>query len=388
MKEYPVVDKDLKKSNYLISSKYKSSLLENKIMAISLEKISSSQYREDGGNLIVSMSSSEIKRLLKTNSGSIYERLENVAKSMTGRSIGWSNPEEGTFDYIAAVVRATYTSDGVFTMEFNKYLKNYLVNLKENFTILNLPTMLSFKNNSSFRLYELLRSKCYYPKGKTGDDKFIFEFMLSELKLELGIVNPESEAVKHLLRGESYPDFDKAVEAAPEKTYERWSDFKRNILDKAIKEINEKSDLDVKYDTVGRGRGGKVYTVIFTVVKKGSKTKLNEEATQDKLSEDDRLAFFDEVKELLGFKLKDCIAISEKSGFNLEKIKKAKDAMDNYSGDIENEVGFMIHAIEHPFENTSSKSGSGTSKKNSKAHNFEERQYNFDDLQKKLVEMS
>ena len=96
-----IENKDYKRSNYLISSKYKASLLENRIMAVSLAKISSSEYVEEQGNLVVMLRAAELKSLFKTRSNSFYDRLDAVSRTMTGRTIGWSNPEEKTFQYIS-----------------------------------------------------------------------------------------------------------------------------------------------------------------------------------------------------------------------------------------------------------------------------------------------
>lgn len=70
--------------------------------------------------------------------------------------------------------------------------KTGVIELKDNFTVLNLPTMLRFTRNYSYRLYEILKSKCYYPKyvpiGQRTD-KFQFRLDLLELKFTIGVLN-------------------------------------------------------------------------------------------------------------------------------------------------------------------------------------------------------
>ena len=39
-----------------------------------------------------------------------------------------------------------------------------------------------------------------------------------------------------------------------EDNYDRWVDFKKNVIDIAIKEINLNTNYQVKYDAVRRGR--------------------------------------------------------------------------------------------------------------------------------------
>lgn len=257
----PYENSEYAKSNFLIGSKYKSSLLEMKLTSIALTKMQRMEFTEDtgSGDLICSMRASELRHLLPNgNDGSFYQQLEPVAKMMTSRTVGWSDPERHEFDYVTVITRASY-KDGIFTVKFNSDLKKYLKNLHQQYTILQLPTMLNFKSAYSFRLYEVLSSKCYYPKGKERDDDlFKVSFSLSELKLEMGVVNANLDSVQRVLRGTETPDYDKAVERSPEKQFNRWSDFRNRVIDVACKEINETSDMQVEYETVKQGRGGRV----------------------------------------------------------------------------------------------------------------------------------
>ena len=66
---------DYVKSNFLIGAKYKSSLLENKVMAISLNKIKDAEEDKEG-TLIVRLKASELKKLLDSKSGSFYSQLD------------------------------------------------------------------------------------------------------------------------------------------------------------------------------------------------------------------------------------------------------------------------------------------------------------------------
>ena len=222
------------KSNFLIGAKYRSTLLENKLMALSLSRI---QYNKEKNELFAKIKASEIRRLLNTNTGSFYTQLDDTAKMMTGKSIGISDAEKQEFCYIAVVTKAEYKNSELY-VQFHSDLKKYLYNIKDKFTPLQLSIMLSFKNVYSFRLYEILKSKSFYPKWeKRNDNLFRFEISLSELKLELGIVNSELDEVRRVLRNSTNPDYDKAVEKSPEVMFSTWYDFRRYVVDKAIKEI-------------------------------------------------------------------------------------------------------------------------------------------------------
>ncbi|MGN1023684.1 MAG: replication initiation protein, partial [Lachnospiraceae bacterium] len=143
------------KSNFLIGSKYKSSLLENKIMAISLANSDRFETGASENESVYSrMNVAELRKALGANSGSFYQQLNQVAKEMTGKSIGMSSEDSRTFRYVAVVISAE-CKDGVFTIEYNHALRNMLLQLKRNYSRLNLSIMLKFTSNYSFRLYEL-----------------------------------------------------------------------------------------------------------------------------------------------------------------------------------------------------------------------------------------
>lgn len=333
------------KSNFLIGAKYKSTLLENKIMAISLSHIQNAEEDMNTGALISKIPASELRELMGVKGGSFYNQLDKAAKSMTGKTIGMSNPEKKVFDYIAVIIRAHYEG-GIFTLEYNPHMKSYIQDIKQNFTILNLPTMLEFDSVYSFRLYELLKSKAYYPKGiDRRENVFKISFSVSELKLNLGVVNAELDKVKKALHNSKTPDYDKAIEISPEKVFETWYEFKRRALDIAVKEINKKTDMEVTYNSLKSGRGGKVYQIDFIV-------ELNkEEKKADELSQEDKDNIIDEIFEFIEepVKLKDIRAIVEAAEYDKDKVKKAYDIMKNSNSDINNMVGFMIKAIKDNF---------------------------------------
>ena len=64
----------------------------------------------------------------------------------------------------------------------------------------------------------------------------------------------------------AYPDCDKAVERASEKSFKDWYEFRRGVIDVAVKEINEVDNgTYVTYEANKAGQGGKVYSITFFV---------------------------------------------------------------------------------------------------------------------------
>lgn len=375
------------KGNLLITAKYRSSLLENKLLAIALANIQNS-YEDDNGNLISELKASEIKKLMGDSSNSIYRHLEPIAQQMTGRTIGMKDPEREIFDYKSVVTHAHY-ENGTFTIEFNHLLKDQIIDIQNKYTVLNLPTMLLFKSVYSFRLYELLKSMSYIPKGQKRneeDKNWELKFQLSELKLELGVVNANSDRVQKILSNKKHPNFDEAVKAAPEQVFEQYRDFKRRVLDVAVAEINEKTEINVEYETLKSGRGGKVNAIIFYVsydnVAQKEEIVKTEEVVEKPMDIDELL---DEIYDILegNFKLKDVRKIAKEADYNLASIKKAYKVYKKNEDNVENSVGFMIAAIKDGYESTAKK-------KKTKAKNtfveFDQNDYDFDDLEGQLID--
>lgn len=386
---YPGTDNvNYVKSNILVGAKFKSPLLENKLMAVALSHIPDAKVDKEG-SLIVEMRSTELKKRLKLTGGSFYKRLDSTAKAMTGRTIGISDPENNYFRYVAVITQAEY-SNGLLTVEFNKHMRQYLTDIKSNFTRLSLETMLMFESVYSFRLYEVLKSRAYTLKGAPKVDVHHLEFNLSELKLELGIVNANLDKVKKILDDSPAPDFDKAVAASPEKLLKDWTDFRRYCLDVAVNEINsiKETEMNVSYDPVRSGRGGKVVGIIFHVeVRDRNKAEENvltenEIIEKTELSEDEKADFYDLIIDLIEekIKVKDAKAIADAANYNMNVI------MDKYGlskkNDIDNIVGWMIDAIKNDYKASPSKKSSNKTKASSKSG----RKYNYKELEEELLD--
>lgn len=372
------------KSNYLISSMYQSTLFENKIMAISFSRV---QVDIENKKIYSKIKAGEIKRLLNDKAGTFYSKLDKAANHMTGKSIGMSNPITQEFDYIAIITRATYR-DGELVIYYNYDLLDYIYNIKNNYTILQLSLTLSFKNNYAYRLYELLKSRAYYGKNKPHEEESIFKitYSLSELYFNLGLANIDDDNVKKILKNRRCPDFEKAIEVAQEKRFVRWCDFKLYVLEPALKEINEITDLEVEYEKVGKGKGGKIHDVIFYVKKYKSKNN-SRKLIEDKVTQEQKETIIEEImymnmKERM--KLKDARAIAEAAEWDMEKIQKAFDLL-SVTKEIENVTGFLISAIKNNYQKNVQTTGK---EKINTFNKFQQLSYDttdFENIEKLLV---
>lgn len=382
-----------KKPNFLIAAKYKSQLKENQIMAMALANIHKAEEVEKG-ILRVTMKAAEIRKMINANSGSFYNQLNRIAVSMTSKSIGYNDPEKQKFEYIAVIIRASYEK-GYFSIDFNPYIKDYLTDIKSNFTRLKLPIMLSFENVYSFRLYEFLRSYAYVPKNRQNEGKkpvykFNTHFSLAELKLTLGVVNAELDSVKKILLESKNPNYEKAVQASPEQMYEVWADFKRYVLEPAVEEINEKSDIYVQFKQGCAGIGGKVEEVHFSVTLKDLQVE-----TVKKLTTEEKDEILDKISDLIDppLKMRDIRAIAEAAEYDFDLVKRAYAGTVESSTKIDNLTGFLISAIKDNYypdivivdEKTVKKKGSTKKSDKNPFNNMMKNEYDFEALEKELL---
>ena len=209
--------------------------------------------------------------------------------------------------------------------------------------------MMSFKSIWSFRLYELLRSKCYPKYHKWDKEYFEINYNLSELKFEIGVANAGDDDVRKILDNKqlSEEDFDLALKKAEQKSaakYKQWSDFKKKVLDPSVSEINELelSDIDVSYDLIKGGYGGEVKSICF-------KIKLKKQDLCDKKEIPDTTSIdnaMDELRDYLSseFKSSDIRLFLKQADNNVQAVKDAYDIY-TMSSNINNPVGFILDAI-------------------------------------------
>ena len=377
-----------KKSNIIIGAKYKSTIYENKLLAAALYSLQNAAT-DKNGDIVAVMPAAQLKEIFGKGN-SIYSHLKPVAASLIGRSIGIEDDEKKEFHYMTIVTDAEY-KNGVCTITFNKKLKEKLLQIQNKFTLLSLPVMMDMTSVYSFRLYELLKSEAFIGNRScqmTMDGGFEFYIGLSELKLELGVVDASEKKVQEILNGKEKPDYDKAVKVATEKSYDEWRDFKKNVIDVATKEITEKTDIDLTYETKRTGRGGKTSGIVFRIKPKGLEEKIevvdaSSEVVEKTITEDEKYELIDQVKDLIEEKIstKNIMSILEAAGYDYEKVRRQYNNSKK-AKKIGNIVGWMIEAVKNDYSSPVEKVGASTNP----FHNFQQNEYDFDALEEVLLD--
>ena len=379
-----IVNKSYKKSNELINAMGKGTALSQKLFAIGMQHI----HVDETNNVVATIYGTDLRKMFKSSSGSLYEHIEALCdRQIKGATIfDWNllmkDKENGKIEAHQVVTDASF-KNGTLTLRYNNSLTDKIVNLQKDYTVLSLAETLNLKSVYSLRLYEMLKSAYDYQSAVTKKQgEMVFEYLLPELKLELGIINSGgSKEIKAELEKES-PDYDRIDELA-EKTgqnkYKEFKIFNRNVLLKAKEELNKKTSLIVDYEPIKSGR--KAVGIRFFVTKKdieASKTVQSVQANRDEI--------LDELIDLMhdDFKLREIREIAEAADYDISKIKKAYEYMQNYGSDIDVPIAFIKDCIKKGYYNTESKTKSA---KNTAFNNFSQRtDYDFEELERKLLE--
>jgi plasmid replication initiation protein len=117
-------------------------------------------------------------------------------------------------------------------VKFNSYITPLVIDLKKRYTSYELKYVLLLNSKYSSIFYELF---------KKNERLGWFKIAVDKLKSLLGI--------------------------SEEKSYRYWGAFAQKVLQPALDEINEKTDIKVKFETV-KGKHGKVIEIIFYISSK------------------------------------------------------------------------------------------------------------------------
>lgn len=379
-------NKSYKKSNELINAMGKGTALSQKLFAIGMQNI----YVDDKNHVVATIYGTELRKMFKSSSGSLYEHIEALCdKQVKGATIfDWTllmkDKKNGKIEAHSVVTDASF-KNGTLTLRYNDYLTDKIINLQKDYTILSLADTLSLKSVYSLRLYEMLKSAYDYQSAVTKNKgELVFDYNLTELKLDLGIINSggsRGEISAELEKSE--PNYDR-IEQLAEKTgqtkYKEFKVFNRNVLSKAKDELNEKTSLDIDYEPIKNGR--KTAGIRFFVKKKDTAVK---DVTKPlEVNKEDVL---DELIDLMhdDFKLREIREIAETADYDIIRIKKAYEYMTGYGGTVEVPIAFMKDCIKNEYyENTSG--AKKTSKNSFSSFENQRTDIDFDELEKQLLD--
>lgn len=219
-------DREVRIHNALTTARYEYTEMQSNIFLVLLSKLT-----KDGLAAVYQLTVPEMEEM--TGKKHNYKQLREATKAMMGRvhEMETVHNNREVFRQLVLFKRTDYIlGTGIIEMEFNEYASPYLFDLKNNFTSFQLRAALSLTSKHAKRIYQI----CSQWKDK-GETK---KTTLLDLKKTLGLATDKEE----------YPDL---------------AMFKKKVLDVAVKQINEKTDLRIDYQLEKVGRAFK--TIVFTV---------------------------------------------------------------------------------------------------------------------------
>lgn len=211
------------KSNSIIRTRYRLTLQQQRLILFCISKIKP----RDTINQRYTFTIDQICEAcgLNGDSGFYYKTIKDDLIKLTTRE--WGIMPDGTQKTISWIGDVDITpSNGTVSITFNPNMEPYLFELKNNYTQYKLANALVFRSKHTLRLYEILRSYTTKQAIENGIERTVM-YSVAQFRRIL----------------------------ACEKQYPLWAEFERNVIKKAVKQINSVcDDIHVEYETYKTGR--------------------------------------------------------------------------------------------------------------------------------------
>ena len=221
------------KHNKLIEANYKLTLQEQKLILV----LSAAIEKEDRDFKKCIFSVTELAERLVLDKRAYYTELKEITEKLISKVIKIKEPN-GLLQMSWLSSAQYYDNTGKVELSFDEKLKPYLLQLSSHFTKLELKKLVSLNSIYAVRIYELLKQ---YEKLEERT------FEIEELRKTLGI-----EKTKH----------------------KKYNDFKREVLIRAEREINEKTDLNVSFEEIKTSR--RITSIKFKIERQAAEEPIQE----------------------------------------------------------------------------------------------------------------
>ena len=203
--------------NALINASYSMSLNEKRLLVSAMAQLDPTSKAWKEGRAEVTVLSSEWAELFGVDKNAAYKRLKGASDALYNRSVRVRGDHRNGKNIRWLQAEEYSAEEGRVTIVFSGAILRYLTSLFDEFTKYDLLGVSGLKSTYSVRLYELSS------QFKGTGWRYIELDDLREM----------------FCLGDAYSD---------------WRDLKKRVVDRACKEITAKSDLNVHYEIVKRGR--------------------------------------------------------------------------------------------------------------------------------------
>lgn len=260
--------------------------------------------------------SKTVSEILCIGEKNVSRDLKEISSRLVRRTLDLKD-DQGNWDYYPWFQRISYRN-GILSFRLNDLIKPYLLQLDKYFLKYEFNTAISFKSIYALRIYEII--KTLY--GSCQKSKTIFDINLKDLR-------------------EMTDTADK---------FEKISHFKSKVLDIAVREISEYSDISLSYKTKKRGRS--IDSIIFYLTEK-NKTQIiavpdPEPAAADIIPGQVDLGDVYKIIDLLTERSIPCTSSQAEKIFTAYKNEISQQFLNNLKfvsekKDVERPVGYLIY---------------------------------------------
>ena len=211
------------KGNPLIEAKFELTPIQTKLFLFLLAKLDTSKSNFEPMIVVVK----DFQKFIGTKGDSLYNHLKKEVEKMIGKRVYYKDDNvELNSSLISGYLYLE--KEGAFLVEFPSLLKPFLLQLKENFTVIDIRNILGLDSSYAMRFYEICKEK---ERFKT------FQYTVGELKEMFSI----------------------------ESKYKNYFDFKVKVIVQARNELQGNSELYFDFEEIKQGK--KVVSLKFTVIK-------------------------------------------------------------------------------------------------------------------------
>jgi plasmid replication initiation protein len=206
-------------ANDLIKGKQKMTLQEARLIRLVITQV----VKEDKDLKTYTANIIELADFLGIPSSNLYRDMQQLCVSLAGRLIlvSTGNPRD-PWETIRWVDKAKYHGNSLITIKLHEDLRPYVLELDKWFTQYQYKEILSMSSYYAIRLYELI-------------------------KCQVGIVQYKKEYIEYSV-AELRVFFDLG------KKLKQWQDFKTNVIEIALREINDKTDIMITTEYIKTSR--------------------------------------------------------------------------------------------------------------------------------------
>lgn len=242
------------KHNALVNAGYSLSLVEQRLILLAIVQLREHTHEGELDYLAfdkpIKIAAASYIGAFKVNNNTAYKALKDACKNLFTRQFSYQEPrEKGVAQKTTRWVSDIAYIDDVATVEFTfaPAVLPLVTYLKDQFTQYELDQVAGLTSSYAIRLYELLSA--WRVAGETPI------FKLDDFRAKLGV--------------------DKGK-------YSRMGQFKEKVLDRAVDQVNDHTDMNVKYQQHKKGRVITGFSFKFKV-KKSDKSQLGTEEEQTDL---------------------------------------------------------------------------------------------------------